>query len=152
MQVQIKIQGLEEIVSKLKSLRVKGEEIEGALEEAVGRPLYNATSKAFQTQTSPFGQKWKALNQATLKAKKGRGKILFDRGRLSDSLAMQVSGKTLFVGVNAGERFQYGLSHQFGSKKKNIAARPFLPIDENGLLPTDMIKKIQRNLTEYFSS
>ena len=152
MQVQVKLQGLDEIVSKLENLRVKTDEIEGALLEAVGRPLYNATSKAFQTQTSPFGQKWKALNAATLKAKKGRGKILLDRGKLSDSLAIQVSNKKLFVGVNAGEKFQYGLSHQFGSKKRNIPARPFLPIDENGLLPDEMVKKIQRNLREYFSS
>lgn len=148
MQVQVEIQGVEQITQALLRLQRKGEEINAVLEEAVGRPVYNATKEAFEKQTSPFGQKWQALKASTLKAKKGRGKILYHHGKLSESLAMSVSNSKLFVGVNAGKKFQYGLTHQFGSQK--VVARPFLPIDKSGNMPDLIVRQIERNLLEWF--
>lgn len=151
MQVQVEIKGVEQIVRALERLQIKGETVSEVLEEAVGRPIYNATKKAFDTKTSPFGQSWALLKASTLKAKKGKGSILIHKGKLNESLAYSVMGNKLFVGVNAKAKtsdFQYGLTHQFGSKK--VVARPFLPIDKDGNMPDLITRQIERNLLEWF--
>lgn len=149
MQVQVEIKGVEQIVRALERFAQKGENVSEVLEEAVGRPIYNATRKAFDTKTSPFGQRWQELKTSTLKAKKGKGSILIRKGKLNESLDYTVMGSKLFVGVNAQRKgFQYGLTHQFGSKK--VPARPFLPIDKDGNMPDLIVRQIERNLLEWF--
>lgn len=155
MTVNVSVDGLEQIQKALNKLRLPPNEIESVLEEAVLLPLFNSAERAFETQTSPFGEAWQPLHHKTINKKK-HDKILIHTGTLKNSLYKQVQDLTGFVGVNASFKdFQYGLSHQFGSlattkRAWDIPERPFLPIDLEGNIPSSIEDKIERNLLEWF--
>ena len=57
-------------------------------------------------------------------------------------------------GVEIGilEPTPIGMTHQFGSEKKNIPARPFMPIVGNQVdMPSDWNAEIMRIIDEYFA-
>lgn len=80
---------------------------------AIARALRNITEDAFAKQASPFGPAWKALNKATLKARKGGGAgatILQDTGQLAASITASSDGNS--ATLTAGKK--YAAIHQFG--------------------------------------
>jgi phage virion morphogenesis protein len=117
---------------------------------------------AFKSETAPDGSKWAALNPkyAAYKADYGKGKkqtkpkpknkTLQWTGGLYSSLASQVTSDGAQVGTNQTVgSYSLGAIHQFGAPRRNIPARPFLPLTPEGaLLPEDLDELVA--LTEEF--
>jgi phage virion morphogenesis protein len=150
MEVNVELKGLDNIRKSLEKYRVAPDEIEDILSECVANPIYNEAQKAFENQSSPFGDRWKSISPDTKKAK-GHSRILIHTGTLKNSLYQKVENMSALVGVNADSNgFQYGLTHQFGSDKLDIPSRAFLPVDKDGNIPLTLEKKIERNILEWF--
>ncbi|EIB05738.1 phage virion morphogenesis protein, putative [Campylobacter coli H6] len=106
-----------------------------------GESIRNSIIDSFKNERSIFNGKWKSLKPATIKQKIKDGKnkgILKRDGDLSNDLNWQSeptkSGVKVFNNMQSKSGFKYGLVHQYGSRKKNIPARSFLPIDNNNVL------------------
>ena len=156
----IEVKGLEELQTKLKSLQ-NIEKKTKPLMQTLGNILQNEIEASFENESSPFGQKWQALKPSTIRQKQKLGKssnILRSDGNLADKWIVKADDKKATVSNNTNKNgFAYGLVHQFGSNKagrsKNvkIPARPFLPADRGGKLPSktkEVIKRIVVNFVE----
>ena len=150
----IEVKGLEELQTKLKSLQNIDKKTK-PLMQTLGNILQNETEVSFENESSPFGQKWQALKPSTIRQKQKLGKssnILRSDGNLADKWIVKADDKKATVSNNTNKNgFAYGLVHQFGTNKvgrsKNIKipARPFLPVDKSGNLPSrvkDVVKKV----------
>lgn len=73
---------------------------------------------------------WAPLAASTVR-RKGHDKLLYDTGRLRDSITLgMVTDRTATVGTDA----PYSIYHQMGTKRMD--ARPFIPADgQGGLTP-----------------
>lgn len=141
----IEVKGLEELQTKLKSLQNIDKKTK-PLMQTLGNILQNEIEASFKNESSPFGQKWQALKPSTIRQKQKLGKssnILRSDGNLADKWIVKVDDKRATVSNNTNKNgFPYGLVHQFGtnkagrSKNVKISARPFLPVDRNGKLPS----------------
>ncbi len=135
---------LTQLSSKIKNLKP-------ALNQ-IGYHLLEVTEDAFQSETSPFSKAWKDLAPATFKAKQKSGHIkkLQNTGTLASSLNFYASSDHLILGTN----LEYAPIHQFGGKagrnhSAKIPARPFLPIDIDGNLPSQTEQEIISYLQSY---
>lgn len=150
----IEVKGLEELQTKLKSLQNIDKKTK-PLMQTLGNILQNKIEDSFENESSPFGQKWQALKPSTIRQKQKLGKssnILRSDGNLADKWIVKADDKKATVSNNTNKNgFAYGLVHQFGTNKvgrsKNIKipARPFLPVDKSGNLPSrvkDVVKKV----------
>ena len=150
----IEVKGLAELQTKLKSLQNIDKKTK-PLMQTLGNILQNETEVSFENESSPFGQKWQALKPSTIRQKQKLGKfsnILRSDGNLADKWIVKADDKKATVSNNTNKNgFAYGLVHQFGTNKvgrsKNIKipARPFLPVDKSGNLPSrvkDVVKKV----------
>lgn len=71
---------------------------------------------------------WAPLAASTVK-RKGHDKLLYDTGKLRDSITLgDVTDTRATVGTDA----PYSIFHQLGTKK--MSARPFIPVDSRGAL------------------
>jgi phage virion morphogenesis protein len=135
----IKVTNLDNISKKLNELEKNANNFRPALEN-IAVILEDDIQTNFNNESSSSGKKWKKLNKKTkkYKAKRGYKKKLQNRGILASSITSNVSDKSVEVGTN----LTYGAVHQYGSEAKNIPARPFLPIDEDGQIPVSLEKEI----------
>lgn len=156
----IEVKGLEELQTKLKSLQNIDKKTK-PLMQTLGNILQNEIEASFENESSPFGQKWQALKPSTIKQKQRRGKslnILRSDGNLADRWIVKADDKKATVSNNTNKNgFAYGLVHQFGtnkagrSKNVKIPARPFLPVDRGGKLPSrtkEVVKRIVINFVD----
>lgn len=138
----IEINGLNIVLKKLENLADLNTD---ALLNKIGQKAKNEIALSFENERDAFsGAKWASLKPSTLK-RKARKKISLkplhgETGRLSDIYmwSVSVSGNSVIISNNAGAHksgFKYGLSHQFGAPKRNIHARPFLPVKSGELSP-----------------
>ncbi|EHK89824.1 phage virion morphogenesis protein [Aggregatibacter actinomycetemcomitans] len=94
---------------------------------------------AFEGERSPKGEAWQDLDPAYKKSRHAQGydgKILHRTGILIDSLNIDYGDDFAAVGISE----HYGVYHQLGTK--NMKARPFLGISEDGV---EEIKDILKN-------
>jgi phage virion morphogenesis protein len=100
--------------------------------------LHHDVDENFEKEGRP---KWRPLQPATLKerARKGyTGKILERTGQLKRSFTEKYTDTEAIVGTN----LKYAAVHQFGSTKKNIPARPFLKVTNEGVSKyTNIVKQ-----------
>jgi len=156
----IEVRGLEELQARLRMLQSWGAKTK-PLMRTLGNILRNETEDSFENESSPFGQKWQALKPSTIRQKQKLGKssnILRSDGNLADKWIVKADDKRATVSNNTNKNgFAYGLVHQFGtnkagrSKSVKIPARPFLPVDRGGRLPSrteEVIKRIVINFVE----
>ena len=151
----IEVTGLEEIRNKLTTLRDSLFKIEPKL-KTIGNMVKNDIEDSFTKEASPFGAKWSPLKLSTLKAKarKNQGQnILRASGTLQDTWLVSTDANSVTVSGNAksSKGYAYGAVHQFGSAKKNIPARPFLPVDASGALEPKLLKTINDYLNNEIS-
>lgn len=141
--MSIKITGLEEIQTKLSKLEthLDGNGMKENL-TTIGEMVKNEIEESFDNQKSPFGEKWKPLKESTKKQKAKKGKsslILRAEGNLADNwVTTATSNKATISNNSSSDGFPYGLSHQFGSSKRNIPPRPFLPIGDDGIFEENL--------------
>ncbi|MGI7146598.1 phage virion morphogenesis protein [Campylobacter coli] len=121
-----------------------------------GESIRNSIIDSFQNERSIFNGKWKSLKPATIKQKIKDGKnkgILKRDGDLSNDLNWQSeptkSGVKVFNNMQSKSGFKYGLVHQYGSRKKNIPARSFLPIDNNNVLHQSIRSVIYKDTKDF---
>ena len=156
----IEVRGLEELQARLRMLQSWGAKTK-PLMRTLGNILRNETEDSFENESSPFGQKWQALKPSTIRQKQKLGKssnILRSDGNLADKWIVKADDKRATVSNNTNKNgFAYGLVHQFGtnkagrSKSVNIPARPFLPVNRGGKLPSrtkEVVKRIVINFVD----
>ncbi|ELJ5622172.1 phage virion morphogenesis protein [Campylobacter coli] len=121
-----------------------------------GESIRNSIIDSFKNERSIFNGKWKSLKPATIKQKIKEGKnkgILKRDGDLSNDLNWQSeptkSGVEVFNNMQSKSGFKYGLVHQYGSRKKNIPARSFLPIDNNNVLHQSIRSVIYKDTKDF---
>lgn len=121
-----------------------------------GESIRNSIIDSFENERSIFNGKWKSLKPATIKQKIKDGKnkgILKRDGDLSNDLNWQSeptkSGVEVFNNMQSKSGFKYGLVHQYGSRKKNIPARSFLPIDNNNVLHQSIRSVIYKDTKDF---
>ncbi|EAK6245001.1 virion morphogenesis protein [Campylobacter coli] len=121
-----------------------------------GESIRNSIIDSFKNERSIFDGKWKSLKPATIKQKIKDGKnkgILKRDGDLSNDLNWQSeptkSGVKVFNNMQSKSGFKYGLVHQYGSRKKNIPARSFLPIDNNNVLHQSIRSVIYKDTKDF---
>ncbi|EFH8374009.1 phage virion morphogenesis protein [Campylobacter jejuni] len=123
---------------------------------SAGESIRNSIIDSFKNERSIFNGKWKSLKPATIKQKIKDGKnkgILKRDGDLSNDLNWQSeptkSGVKVFNNMQSKSGFKYGLVHQYGSRKKNIPARSFLPIDNNNVLHQSIRSVIYKDTKDF---
>ncbi|EAJ8323199.1 virion morphogenesis protein [Campylobacter coli] len=121
-----------------------------------GESIRNSIIDSFKNERSIFNGKWKSLKPATIKQKIKDGKnkgILKRDGDLSNDLNWQSeptkSGVKVFNNMQSKSGLKYGLVHQYGSRKKNIPARSFLPIDNNNVLHQSIRSVIYKDTKDF---
>ncbi|EKQ4768346.1 phage virion morphogenesis protein [Campylobacter coli] len=121
-----------------------------------GESIRNSIIDSFKNERSIFNGKWKSLKPATIKQKIKDGKnkgILKRNGDLSNDLNWQSeptkSGVKVFNNMQSKSGSKYGLVHQYGSRKKNIPARSFLPIDNNNVLHQSIRSVIYKDTKDF---
>lgn len=128
--------GIDPLISFLESMSRRGGNPRALLEE-IGNHLTNIADESFERRQSPSGQAWNPLSPRTMRFKKDPNAILYESGRMRDSLYHDASISSVTVGTNAFSnygRFPYPAVHQYGSESRGIPARPFFPIDQDGRL------------------
>jgi phage virion morphogenesis protein len=135
----IKVTNLKNVSKKLQTIEKNANNLRPALEN-IALILEDDIQTNFDNESDSTGRKWKRLKKNTLKYKNKRGykKKLQNRGILASSITSSVTNKSVEVGTN----LSYAAVHQKGSEKKNIPARPFMPIDEDGQIPVTLEKEI----------
>lgn len=111
----------------------------------IANHLYTTTRDSFENESSPDGRKW-----SPVKNKNKTGKILRDSGDLQDKFSFTATKNQAIVGTDATfGNFPYGLTHQFGSTKRNIVARSFMPITDSFELYEDTRKELEVKIEEF---
>lgn len=151
----IEIKGLENFFKacdKLVDMDKHGESIMAG----AGESIRNSIVDSFKNERSVFGEKWKALKNTTIKKKIKDGKnngILKRDKELSKELNWQSkvtkNSVEVFNNIQSKKGFKYGLTHQYGSKKRKIPARPFLPIDNNNVLHQSIRSVIYKDTKKF---
>jgi phage virion morphogenesis protein len=170
--MSIEIVGLEGVQQKLTTLSgsLSGANMTKKL-RAIGNMVQDSIEDSFENQASPFGEKWKPLKIRTIHSsygskthtKKGVQTKNFQKyatnrltlvlsGTLKDTWQVDADATSVTVSGNATSKgYAYGIVHQFGSTKKSIPARPFLPVDASGNLEPKLLKTINDYLNDEIS-
>ncbi|PZT47191.1 virion morphogenesis protein [Helicobacter valdiviensis] len=122
-----------------------------------GETIRKSILESFAKETSPFGEKWKALKPSTIAQKKKEGKnkgILKRDGELSENWHVDFKKGEAIVTNNSQTKsgFKYGVVHQWGNKKRKIPQRAFLPIKANGEIQKDIKEVIKNDTKDYIKS
>ncbi len=83
-----------------------------------------------------------------------RNGILQQSGQLFDTIAAEATNDTAIVKTNRPVgSYELGSIHQFGAprRSRNIPARPFFPITDDGDLLPDAVEEIQSLAANYFT-
>lgn len=122
MTLEVRVTGLDELNNTLERLgRFSEEPLQRAL-KSIGTAVVAQTIERFENEVDPDGNKWKHRKVETNKTR-GR-KILHNSGQLKR--VTYVTGKGF---VKIGATVNYGVFHQFGTRK--MPARPFLGINKD---------------------
>ncbi|QMU99688.1 hypothetical protein F0310_04550 (plasmid) [Borrelia sp. A-FGy1] len=99
----------------------------------LGEELVKISNKCFTNQSSPDGRAWEPLKESTIRKReysgfgKGSRRILFINGKLKNSVAYYIKGKSIVI----GSPLKFAHIHMQGDKTRNIPSRPFLGTDND---------------------
>ena len=101
------------------------------LMRTIGAGMLVSIYKTFQEEGSPSGS-WPGLAASTIKRMKGAGghKLLFQRGRLRNSIHSVAEANRVVIGTN----LVYAAVHLYGSRDRGIGEGPQAKIDGRGVL------------------
>lgn len=151
----LEIKGLETFYracQKLVNMDKHGERIMAS----IGESIKSSVEKAFEKESSPFGEKWKPLSPKTLKQKIKEGKnngILKRDWDLRQNWNVEPSSSRVkvFNPSQSAKGFKYGYVHQWGNQKRKIPARGFLPINKNGVLHRDIRTVVYKDTRNFIA-
>ncbi len=137
-----------ELEAEFNRLVALGQNLEPVMAE-IANYLLNITEEAYESQTSPIdGSAWEPLSDKTLQYK--TGKPLYESGKMQDSTSAFHTVNSAGVGLNAtANGYPYPIVHQFGSD--HVSARTYLPITQDGKIPTNVKNGILDLVVDYFS-
>lgn len=128
-----------------------------ALYKAWANHLEGLTVNAFKSETAPYGSSWAPLKEETVKRKQARksprskNRILRDTATLYNTLAARATPTGAVVGTNQTVgSYSLGAIHQFGAPRRNIPARPFLPMDDQGNALPQLVTDLQEITEDFF--
>jgi phage gpG-like protein len=174
--MSIELQGLESIQRSLNNLSqaLDAKQMKTTM-NTIGGMITNTIEDSFESERSPWGEKWKPLKVVsyhlgysigkgksphTKKGKQSVGfskyienkKILRESGNLADKWLTKATSESVEVSGNAKSKkgFAYGAVHQWGSKK--VPIRRFLPVDESGGLEPKLQEMIESYLEKRITS
>ncbi len=124
---------IDEALAVLKAYQQKAQNLSPAFAE-IANLLLNETEDAFDAETDPVtGQVWEPLSAATLAAKQGKGKPLYDDGKMQESLNVYSDNERAIVGFSATAKgYEYPAVHHFGTDDDKVPQRRALPFDDDG--------------------
>jgi len=122
MTLEVKVSGLDELNASLEMLGRFGDAPLTRALKSIGQAVKGQTIERFENEVDPDGNKWKRRKVETNKTR-GR-KILHSMGQLKR--VTYIAGKGF---VKIGASVDYGVFHQFGTKK--MQARQFLGINKD---------------------
>lgn len=105
----------------------------------IGERLVGVAIRSIASSSSPSGEKYKPLADKTIdrRRRKGRGEgglkpLIGDTNQMRAQLTSAASRNSVSFGsmAKSSKGFPYYMTHQFGSKSRNVDARPFFPVDE----------------------
>ena len=159
MNITTDIRGLDAVQRRLRAVSSVVQNAQPMLKE-IGEAVIESTKLRFKDGVNPDDIRWKPLSAVTLarRRKKGKGaQALLDTGRLRNSIAKRVDGRSVWIGTNV----IYAKTHQFGAAKGafgsgktrkfpipwgNIPARPFIGFSNDD--QAEIIGIIQRRISE----
>lgn len=142
--------------AQLRSVFANFERPTAPLMKAIASYLEGEARLAIKKETSPDGKKFASLNSKyeERKAKDKRTRrsgILQQSGQLFDSIAAQSTEDTAIIKTNRPVgSYDLGSIHQFGAPRRNIPARPFFPITDDGDLLPDALEEIEGLVSDWF--
>ncbi len=154
--MSIEVQGLESIQAKLGALNEHFSTRQTRIRlRTIGNMFKNVIDESFESERSPFGEKWAPLTIKTQQAKQRRAessKILRASGLLSDTWLVDVEddGVTISGNARSSKGYAYGKAHHYGSKHLKI--RRFFPVDNNGKIEPRLFKTIDDYLNNHITN
>jgi phage virion morphogenesis protein len=151
-----------QVMAALEMLRARAADMKPVMTD-IGEELVSRILDSFEREATPYGDKWAPLKPATIlgrarRFKTGKAKqsavanprILQDTGTLRTSIEIQSVGSDH---VNVWSRVEYAATHQFGSARKNIPARAFFPVREDGVdLPPAWQESVLNQITRHLKA
>ena len=129
--MRVEARGIEGAIAELDELAARAADLSPVLEVAAS-DTRTLIDNSFRQSRGPDGHAWAPLTAETMKRRRqGRnrrarkGSILYDTGRLKDSIESTHTKSVLEFGTNV----EYAAYHQFGGGRMY---RPFLPIAAGG--------------------
>ena len=129
--MRVEARGIEGAIAELDELAARAADLSPVLEVAAS-DTRTLIDNSFRQSRGPDGVPWEGLTRETMKRRRqGRnrdvrkGSILYDTGRLKDSIESTHTKSILEFGTNV----EYAAYHQFGSGRMY---RPFLPVAAGG--------------------
>ena len=113
--------------------------------------VYDVTVLNFGETGIARPKKWKDLNEKYAKEKHegNRTPTLILKGDLKEGFEVEFNSEFATLTNNV----PYATEHQFGEPYKNLPARPFYPVDENGLtFTTEMVSRLQGVFESHFEN
>ncbi len=123
MTLEVKVSGLDELNASLEMLGRFGDAPLTRALKSIGQAVVGQTIERFENEVDPDGNKWKRRKVETNKTR-GRKILHGETGQLKR--VTYIAGKGF---VKIGASVDYGVFHQFGTKK--MPARPFLGINKD---------------------
>ncbi len=148
--ISFELEGQHRIIQTLNELyRAMGNVQEPA--EKVGDWLENEIQLGIKEGHSPWGDPFEplqALRRSNRDPRVSDVPLNDTRQHIYNRITHQADGNGVMVGML--EDVLIGATHQFGSERNNIPARPFLPITSSGVdLPHDWENEIMAILQDY---
>lgn len=107
-----------EVTAYLSEAIKRSQNLTPALNE-IGQTMLASTDQRFETETDPYGVRWKPNTPAVQRYKQSRGfimKVLQRRGVLRNSINYKVTNNSVSVGTNVS----YGVYHQLGNNRREF--------------------------------
>ena len=141
----------DQITPRLRRLVTHLEHLTPVMED-IGRALGNITEDAFQSETSPWGQRWAPLDAAYVRrARKGNAHPILQRtGGLAASVTAGGNNQSAWVGVSK----VYAAIHQFGGTIQHQArtGTVYFKQGRDGTVGKRFVRKSQSNFAQDYSA
>lgn len=133
MRIDLKMDGLQDLIDKFKS----SDKLMRELSQTLAETSVDLVKQGFDGQTDPYGKRWKETARG--------GEILSDSGAMKAGWKVEDFSKSRFQVTGSVEYTSY---HQTGVKKNNLVARKMVP---NGRMPAKWLveyRQIAEDLLE----
>ena len=133
-----------QLQAALRLLRRSARDLRPAMREIAGH-LEDSVAESFQREASPAG-KWAPLDDLTIRDRLRKGYGAGPKLQRSGDLANRITSAWDDDSAVAGSNLIYAATHQFGSARRGIPARPFLAVwpEHRDLIKQEVVQHLSR--------